>query len=102
MVVTPFPYSDFSELKVRPAFVLAVLQGNDLMVCEITSQAVGNHYAVPIHQTDFATGALRKDSNVRSEKIYTIDRQIVRYKVGSLNPEKVEEVIGKIRGIMEQ
>lgn len=102
VVVAPFPYSDFTQLKVRPALVLAVLQGNDLILCEITSQSVRNQYAIPISNTDFNTGALSQNSNIRPEKITTIDRRLIRYKAGSLQPEKLEEVIRKIVDSIEQ
>lgn len=102
VVVAPFPYSDFTQLKQRPALVLAVLQGNDLILCEITSQRVRNQYVIPISNADFTTGSLSQDSNIRPEKITTIDRRLIRYKVGNLRPEKVSEVIRKIVEILEQ
>ena len=61
-----------------------------------------NQYAIPISNTDFNTGALSQNSNIRPEKNTTIDRRLIRYKVGSLQPEKLEEVIRKIVDIIEQ
>jgi hypothetical protein len=40
VVIVPFPFSDLSESKRRPALVLAVLTGDDLILCQITSQSV--------------------------------------------------------------
>jgi mRNA interferase MazF len=37
VVVTPFPYSDLSDSKKRPALVAAVLKGDDVILCQITS-----------------------------------------------------------------
>lgn len=53
-----------------------------------------NYYAISITNADFTNGSLSQDSNIRPEKITTIDRRI-RYKVGILKPEKIEEVIRK-------
>ncbi|MCC7174981.1 MAG: type II toxin-antitoxin system PemK/MazF family toxin [Bryobacterales bacterium] len=39
VVVLNFPFSDLSQTKRRPALVLAALQGDDLILCQITSQA---------------------------------------------------------------
>jgi mRNA interferase MazF len=102
VVVALFPFSDFTQLKQRPALVLAVLTGNDLILCEITSRRARNHYAMTVINSDFTTGSLREDSNIRPEKIITIERRLIRYKVGSLKPEKIEEVIRKIVEIIEQ
>lgn len=90
VVVAPFPYSDFSQVKRRPNLVLAVLQGQDVILCQITSKPVSNPNAIAINNADFATGGLRENSKVRPDKMITIDRELVLYKVGSLKPEKVE------------
>jgi len=39
VVVIPFPFTDLSGNKKRPALVLAVLPGDDLIVCQITSKS---------------------------------------------------------------
>lgn len=101
VVVASFPYTDFTQLKRRPALVLAVLPGDDLILCEITSQQVSNQYAIPISNADFSTGSLSQDSKVRPDKIATIDRQLILYKIGCLKPEKVEKVIRKLVEILE-
>ncbi|MFA6084453.1 hypothetical protein [Mucilaginibacter sp.] len=38
VVVIPFPFSDLSGSKRRPALVLADLPGDDIILCQITSQ----------------------------------------------------------------
>ena len=48
VVVVPFPFTDLSSSKVRPALVLATLTRGDLILCQITSQAAGHPEAVPI------------------------------------------------------
>lgn len=102
VVITRFPYSDFSQLKLRPALVIAVLPGIDLILCEITSQPARNQYAIPVSSADFTNGSLTQNSYIRSDKIATSERQLIRYKIGSLTQEKVEEVIRKIVEIIEQ
>ncbi len=46
IVVLPFPYSDLSSSKKRPAMVLADLKGDDIILCQITSQFVKDNYAI--------------------------------------------------------
>ena len=37
VVVVPFPFSDLSQSKRRPALVITELTGDDLILCQITS-----------------------------------------------------------------
>jgi mRNA interferase MazF len=46
IVVLPFPFSDLTQTKRRPALVINQLDGNDLILCAITSQIKLDRYAV--------------------------------------------------------
>jgi mRNA interferase MazF len=58
VVVVPFPFTDLSSTKVRPALVLASLTRGDVILCQITSQAAGHPEAIPIANSDFEPGAV--------------------------------------------
>jgi mRNA interferase MazF len=102
VVVVPFPFSDLTHAKRRPALVIAESEGDDLILCQITSQQIGDIYAILIEDSDFENGALRQRSNVRPNRIFTADRHIILYRVGHLKPEKVNEVIERIVVILRQ
>jgi mRNA interferase MazF len=46
IVVVPFPFSDLTQTKRCPALVLTNLPGDDLILCQITSQSVRNSTAI--------------------------------------------------------
>ena len=102
VVVVPFPFSDLTQAKRRPALIIAELEGNDLILCQITSQSIRDSYAVSIDDDEFETGALRQRSNVRPKRIFTADRHIILYRVGHLKPEKVNQIIDMIVDILRQ
>ncbi len=102
VVVVPFPFSDLSRAKRRPALVIAGLEGDDLILCQITSQSIRDRYAVLIDENDFEMGTLRQRSNVRPNRIFTADRHIVIYRAGLLKPKKVREVADKVVEILRQ
>jgi mRNA interferase MazF len=58
VVVVPFPFSDLSGSKRRPALVLADLDGDDILLCQITSNARTDRYAVSLMPADFVSGGL--------------------------------------------
>lgn len=96
VVVAPFPFSDLSAAKRRPALVIATLTGDDVILCQITSKSVADSYAIPIVSTDFASGSLPQDSNVRPNRLFTADANIILYRAGILTSSKVQEVVAKI------
>jgi mRNA interferase MazF len=94
VVVVPFPFSDLTQAKRRPALIVAVLEGDDLLLCQITSQRARDSYAIP--------GGLRQKSNIRPNRLFTADRRIVLYKAGHLGNTKLREVIRKIIKIVQK
>lgn len=96
VVVVPFPFSDLSAAKRRPALVLAALEGDDLILCQITSKAVRDSYSVSIEDLHFKEGGLKQPSNIRPNRIFTADSHIVRYRIGHLHVEKLSEVLKEI------
>ena len=102
IVVFPFPFSDLRAYKKRPALVLAVLERNDLILCQVTSEARYDKYAIELKDHDFKQGKLRFISMIRPNRIFTVERSIINYKVGSLKNEKLKEVIEMIIKIFNE
>jgi mRNA interferase MazF len=84
VVVVPFPFSDLTQAKRRPALVISALEGDDLILCQITSQYIRDNYAVSLADKDFQTGSLKQISNVRPNRIFTADGHIILYRVGGV------------------
>ena len=101
VVVVPFPFSDLTQTKRRPALVVANLSGDDLILCQITSQNINDSYSIAITNADFSNGGLNKNSNIRPNRIFTADRKIIIYKIGQLKAEKLAEVTRKIINILQ-
>jgi mRNA-degrading endonuclease toxin of MazEF toxin-antitoxin module len=96
IVVVPFPFSDLTQAKRRPALVISILEGDDVILCQITSKIVKDIYSIPLEDSDFKSGGLKQPSNIRPNRIFTADRHIILYRVGNLNHEKITEVIDKV------
>jgi mRNA interferase MazF len=102
VVVVPFPFSDLTQAKRRPALVIANLAADDLILCQITSQNITDRYAITLQSSDFSDGGLNQTSNIRPNRLFTADRGIILYKAGQLKTEKLNEAIAKIVEIIEQ
>ncbi|MCB0584455.1 MAG: type II toxin-antitoxin system PemK/MazF family toxin [Phaeodactylibacter sp.] len=101
IVVIPFPFSDLSGSKRRPALVIAGVAGDDLILCQITSQHKKDPYAIPATPADLKSGSLIKLSHIRPNRIFTADENIIIKKVATLNENTINEVINKIIAILE-
>ncbi len=102
VVVVPFPFSDLSQSKRRPALVITDLRGYDLILCQITSKNRFDEYSIPLNKKDFKKGKLKMENcNIRPNRLFTADYHIILYKVGSIKDIKMREVINKIIQIIE-
>ena len=96
VVVFPFPFSDLSGAKPRPALVLCPLAGDDVVMCQITARQIPDGYSVPLKTSDFVSGRLRQDSAIRVNHLFTADSNTFTYCAGAISPSKTTEVIEKI------
>lgn len=102
VVVVPFPFSDLTQSKRRPAFVLAELEGDDLILCQITSKDIYDKYSIELRNTDFEEGSLKQKSNIRPNRLFTADRAIILYKAGHIKPTTTAAVIDKVIAIISR
>ncbi len=92
VVVVPFPFSDITTVKKRPALVATNLAGEDLILCQITSMSRLDNYSIGLSNEHFKSGSLDYTSIIRPNKLFTADRAIISYKIGSIKENKVKEV----------
>src|SRR5215471_7477866 len=96
IVLVPFPFTDLTSSKRRPALVVSPDgfndRADDLVVAAITSQLTEEH-AVRIDAHDCVDGMLPKTSIVKTTKVFTIHSSLVIKKICALRPERLEAVL---------
>jgi mRNA interferase MazF len=97
VVVLPFPQTDLQAGKRRPALVVANLAGDDLILCQITSQARNDGFSISLLMADFEHGRLARDSFIRPNRLFTVEESVILYAAGKINDSKLKEVRAKIR-----
>lgn len=102
IIVIPFPFADLMGFKKRPALVLAKLQGNDIILCQITGKRRFDKYSVSLGDFDFRKGSLSVSSMIRPNRLFTADGSLTEYKIGSLKDNKTKEVIERLAKIFNQ
>ncbi|OLD27958.1 MAG: growth inhibitor PemK [Acidobacteria bacterium 13_1_40CM_3_55_6] len=97
VVVLPFPQTDLQAGKRRPALVVVDLTGDDLILCQITTQSRRDSYSVSLTTTDFESGHLNVDSFIRTNRLFTVEQSVILYSAAKVKPSKLSEVRAKIR-----
>ena len=95
VVVVPFPFSDLTQAKRRPALVVSELEGDDLLLCQITSQPKDNT-SVPLTTKDFSSGTLPVNSYIRPTRIFTADKSTIIRKAGAAKSVITQAVVKSI------
>ena len=93
IVLVPFPFSDLSQAKQRPAVVLADVGRGDWILCQITSNPYGDVRAITLEDNSFAEGSLRLRSYARPGKLFTANTSLILAQVGTLKDEAFKPII---------
>ena len=101
VVLLPFPFSDLSQSKLRPAVVLADAGRSDWILCQVTSKPYGDPSAVVLDPSDFAMGSLRLQSFARPGKLFTASDTLFSTEVGTLSIEALGRVLSAVVKILQ-
>lgn len=102
VVSVPFPFTDLSQSKLRPALVLAGVGRNDWILCQITSNPYSDPKAVTITDDSFAKGSLQKISYARPGKIFTANEQLFVNELGVLRKDMLGKVVDAVIEILQE
>jgi mRNA interferase MazF len=102
VALLPFPFSDLSRNKLRPAVLLAGASREDWIVCQITSNPFGDIRSLPLTTSDFSIGGLRHISYVRPGKIFTAHESLIASVIGTLEPKMHTTVRNAVIAILQQ
>jgi len=100
VVLVPFPFSDLTQAKLRPAVVLADAGRGDWILSQITSKPYGDPQAVELVERNFRSGSLRIVSYVRPGKLFTANNSLVVGEVGVLTDEALHQIVGAVIRIL--
>ncbi len=101
IVWAPFPFTDLTQAKLRPVLILADVKDGaelDWIVCEITT-SVGHAREIPITRGDMEAGGLRIDSQVRPDRLATLNESVFRRTAGHISGTKLAEVTTAVRSL---
>ena len=97
IVLVPFPFTDLSQTKLRPAIVLwADSRSRDVTLCFISSQGVENlnegEFSLNPTDGEFQGTGLKVASKVRVTRIATIERGLISRRLGKLGNRQTQQL----------
>ena len=99
VVLAPFPFTDLSQVKIRPAVVVADVGMRDWILCEVTSNIRRRDLSIVIGPDDMAEGELRFRSWVRPDRLATLNDRVFERMLGRLTNSKYSEITAAVRGL---
>ncbi|HEY0546119.1 MAG TPA: hypothetical protein VGC91_12135 [Pyrinomonadaceae bacterium] len=100
VVLVPFPFSDLSKSKLRPAVVLADAGKGDWILCQVTSNAYSDSSAIELTSNSFASGSLRTVSYARPAKLFTANRSLPVAQAGVLTKGTLKLIVEAVIGLL--
>lgn len=102
IVLVPFPFTDLSQTKLRPAVVLwADTNGQDITLCFVSSQKVDRlsecEFVIAASDPQFSTTGLKVTSKVRVTRIVTLERRLLKRRLGKLGNEFMAQLDAALR-----
>ncbi|MEO6166647.1 MAG: type II toxin-antitoxin system PemK/MazF family toxin [Chitinophagales bacterium] len=107
VVLVPFPFDDFSAIKVRPAVCLTNEIGDHdhIVIAFISSKIPGKLLTTDIlltrREKEFIKAGLKEDSVIRIHKLVTIPKNLIRRELGIIEgsiKSAIHERIKKLFG----
>lgn len=102
VVLVTFPFSNLKGQKVRPALVVACVEFENCILCQITSKPYSSTSAIVIELSDFSHGSLPVKSYARPDKIFTADPAIIKKKIANLKPGKKKIILRSVRALFAE
>ena len=102
VVLVPFPFSDLSHSKRRPAVVLAAAERGDWILCQVTSKSYADARAVELTDTDFKQGSLRLTSYARPAKLFTAHESLFVSEPGVLTAKALKRITDEVVSVIQR
>ena len=88
IILIPFPFSDLSGQKIRPAVIIGMDRKDVIVVFITTVKPEGDYLPILANKEN----NLKKDSYLRYTKIATLDRSVSLGKIGSVSKKDFLEI----------
>jgi mRNA interferase MazF len=101
VVTVLFPYTDLSGMKRRPAVVIAMVNKDEYLLCQVTTNIGPLPAGILLSSADSASDGLNKPSLVRCDRLLTAHSSIITKSVGELKLDYFSNIRSKILSLIQ-
>jgi len=108
VVLIPFPFTDLTTFKQRPAVILSSgrfnRSGSDVVIVAITSHPESSRvrHTYRLTMAEQKAAGLPKPSIIKLGKIVTLDQRLIRKRIGTLSRETVKRIIEEFQKVFSE
>ena len=96
IVLLPYPFSNLKDKKIRPALIISnnSFNGrlNDCVALPLTTVIKTEPYSISINNEDLSSGKLLKESRIRVDKIFTVEKNLISMKIGTVKDDILKKI----------
>jgi mRNA interferase MazF len=108
IVLVPFPFTDLSTVKKRPALVVSANWYNkryrDVVLVAVTSHVplILDELDYKLTESDFKTDKLYKDSIVKLGKVFTIENSLIIKKICDVHSRIMDTILDQMHNVYKE
>lgn len=106
IVIVPFPYTDQTDSKPRPAIIVSnsvVNNSRDVICVQLTTQDVAGDSICSISSINITTPFRppHHTQNVVCKKVLVIEKSLIRKKISEVREPKLREILATIQSVFD-
>ena len=106
LIWVKLPFSNLEEGKVRPAVIVSNNsynnQGQDVIVCAVTSKLDEKRFSIAIDNASLSTGNIPLKSRIRADKIMQIEKNLIIKSFAHLNDKAFDSLTNEISKLVKR
>ncbi|KJS03662.1 MAG: hypothetical protein VR68_00685 [Peptococcaceae bacterium BRH_c4a] len=100
VVLVPFPFSDLTGVKKRPALVLADIEGGHEIICLMLTSVQMKSEKYEYNIASWKEAGLLKPTVARIHRLFTLNQNMVHKKLGRLAAEEYTIILQRVINLL--
>lgn len=96
ITLVPFPFSELTYAKKRPALVLANIPSRDELICMMLTSTKKIDPSVDVPINNLAGTGLPKPTVARTSRLFTFNGSLVNKRIGKIDDSEFKRIVGKV------